>query len=166
MVALSLCSGAYKTIWGKSLFAATIMKISYGIDVQESDDPYISRAEDALDGVNQAAIPGAFWVDLFPVLKYVPSWFPGAGFQKKATHWRELNAIMIETPFSYVEEQLVGDHFFSRAHEVVHTRIFCSKREKLRHPWQCPSLSVFLMRTILNCLWRKSLRKMWLLCHT
>ena len=96
----------------KSLFAATITKIAYGIDVQESDDPYILRAEDALDGLNQATIPGAFWVDFFPILKYVPRWFPGAGFQKKAAGWREINAIMIEKPFRYVEEQLVGGHLF------------------------------------------------------
>ena len=88
------------------------MKISYGIDVKESDDPYISLAENSLSGLNEAAIPGAFWVDLFPILKYVPSWFPGAGFRRKAAHWRELNAITVEKPFRYVEEQLVGDHFF------------------------------------------------------
>jgi hypothetical protein len=94
------------------------MNISYGIDVQESDDPYISLAEDALHGLNQAAIPGAFWVDLFPILKYVPSWFPGAGFQKQAAQWKEMNTTMTEKPFRYVKEQLVGDHFF-RGHEVV-----------------------------------------------
>jgi hypothetical protein len=87
------------------------MKIAYGIVVQESDDPYISIAEEALSGVAEAAIPGAFWVDLFPILKYVPSWFPGAGFQKKAAHWREVNASLAEKPFRYVEEQLVGEHF-------------------------------------------------------
>ena len=54
------------------------MKIGYGIEVQESDDPYISIAEEVLNGIVQAGIPGSFWVDLFPVLQYVPSWFPGA----------------------------------------------------------------------------------------
>ena len=88
------------------------MNISYGIVVQESDDPYILLAEDAMHGMNQAAIPGAFWVDLFPMLKYVPSWFPGAGFQRKATKWREITATMSETPFRYVKEQLVGSLFF------------------------------------------------------
>jgi len=95
------------------------MDISYGIKVQESDDPYISLAEESLDGLNEAAIVGTFWVDLFPVLKYVPSWFPGAGFQKKAAHWRELNTTMSEKPFRYVQEQLVGEPF-SRAHELVY----------------------------------------------
>ena len=95
-----------------SLSSAIVMNIAYGIDVQEEDDPYLSIAEEALSGLNQAATLGTFWVDLFPLLKHVPSWFPGAGFQKKAAHWREVNAILAEKPFRYVEEQLVGEHFF------------------------------------------------------
>jgi len=101
-----------------STFAATIMKVAYGIDVQESDDPYIMIAEEAVNGAKQAAVPGAFLVDLLPILKYVPSWFPGAGFQKKAAHWRKVNETMTEKPFRYVEEQLVGG-LSSRAHELV-----------------------------------------------
>ena len=83
------------------------MKIGYGISVQESDDPYISIAEEALNGAAQAGIPGAFWVDFLPLLKYVPSWFPGAGFQKKAARWRRAINAMTENPFSHVQEQLV-----------------------------------------------------------
>jgi predicted YcjX-like family ATPase len=87
------------------------MQVAYGIEVQESDDPYITLAQEALNGLNEAAIPGAFLVDFFPILKYVPSWFPGAGFQKKAAHWRAVNASMIEKPFRYVKEQLVKPFF-------------------------------------------------------
>ena len=87
------------------------MKIGYGITVQESDDPYILIAEEVLNGVSEAGIPGAFLVDLFPVLKYVPGWFPGAGFQKKAARWREVNNIMADKPFRHVQEQLVQVHF-------------------------------------------------------
>ena len=95
-----------------STFAATAMKISYGIEIQESDDAYISVADESLAGFNEAAVLGTFWVDFFPFLKYVPSWFPGGGFQKKAAHWRELNASLTEKPFSYTKEQLVGDRVF------------------------------------------------------
>ena len=87
------------------------MKIGYGIAVQESDDPYISIAEEVLKGLAQAGIPGAFSVDLFPILKYVPSWFPGAGFQKKAARWREAINTMAEKPFRHVQEQLVQVNF-------------------------------------------------------
>jgi hypothetical protein len=87
------------------------MKIGYGIAVKESDDPYILIAEEALSGVAEAGIPGAFLVDLFPILKHVPSWFPGAGFQKKAARWREATHIMADKPFRQVQEQLVQGHF-------------------------------------------------------
>jgi len=82
------------------------MNIAYGITVQESDDPYISIAEEALNGLAEAGIPGTFWVDLVPILKYIPSWFPGASFQKKAARWRELNNAMAEKPFCHVKELL------------------------------------------------------------
>ena len=100
--------GANKTI---STFAATIMKIGYGITVQESDDPYISIAEEVLKGLAKAGIPGAFLVDLFPVLKYVPGWFPGADFQRNAASWRESINTMAEKPFRHVQEELVRVDF-------------------------------------------------------
>ena len=87
------------------------MKVLYGIDVQESKDPYILIAEESVKGLIEAGVPGAFWVDVFPGLKYVPSWFPGAGFQKRAARWREVNKSLTEKPFRYVKEQLVRDHF-------------------------------------------------------
>ena len=62
------------------------MKIAYGIDVKEFNNLYISIAEEALSGIAEVGMVGAFWVDILPPLKYVPSWVPGAGFQKKAAH--------------------------------------------------------------------------------
>ena len=97
-----------------STFAATIMKIGYGIDVQESDDPYISIAEVVMNSGSQAGT-GVFLVDFLPILKYVPSWFPGAGFQRKAAYWRKDLNIMIEKPFRHVQEQLVKFRFFDRS---------------------------------------------------
>ena len=94
------------------------MSVAYGIDVQESDDPYVALAEQALHELDEAAPPTAYWVNLFPILKYVPSWFPGAGFQQKAAHGRALNAAVKEKPYRYVKEQLVGD-LFSKAHELI-----------------------------------------------
>ena len=94
------------------------MKIGYGIAVQDSDDPYITIAEEALGGIAEAGIPGSFLVDLFPILKYVPSWFPGAGFQKKAAYWKKVINTMAEKPFRHVQEQLVQVHFL-RVHGLL-----------------------------------------------
>ena len=70
-------------------------------------------AEDSLKALTESTTPSpALWIlDTFPILKYVPSWFPGAGFQNKAAHSRRVCASMIEEPFRYVEEQLVGVFF-------------------------------------------------------
>jgi len=95
------------------------MKIAYGIDVKESDDPYISIAEDALRGLAEAGVVGAFLVDSFPILKHVPSWFPGANFKRKAARWRKVNAAMAENPFRYVKEQMVGSFLFSAFFELM-----------------------------------------------
>ena len=86
------------------------MKIAYGIDVKESNDLYISIAEEALNGISEVGVVGAFWVDIFPLLKYVPSWVPGAGFQKKAARWKAALMTMAEKPFQHVKEQLVEDY--------------------------------------------------------
>jgi hypothetical protein len=89
------------------------MKIGYGITVQDFDDPYISIAEEAVSGFIEAGIPGAFLVDFLPILKYVPRWFPGAGFQKKAARWREAFNTMADKPFCHVKVQLVQIYFES-----------------------------------------------------
>ena len=94
------------------------MKIGYGIAVKESDDPYISMAEIAFTGAAEAAVPGSFLVDLIPILRYVPSWFPGAGFQKKAKRVREATDIMAEKPFRVVQEQVVQFQLY-RAHKLL-----------------------------------------------
>jgi hypothetical protein len=46
--------------------AAVIMGITYGINIADKEDRYIATAEKALEGMGQAASPGAFLVDLLP----------------------------------------------------------------------------------------------------
>ncbi|KAJ8689905.1 hypothetical protein PTI98_012762 [Pleurotus ostreatus] len=82
--------------------ASSIMKVVYGIDVVPKDDYYITIAERALDGMAKAASPGAFLVDILPILKYVPAWFPGASFQKKAKEWKKVTLEMRDAPFNSV----------------------------------------------------------------
>jgi hypothetical protein len=84
------------------------MEICYGIAVLEHNDPYISIAKEAIEGIAEAGVPGAFLVDLLPVLKYVPSWFPGAGFKRKAARWRASIREMLERPYRRVKRELVS----------------------------------------------------------
>ena len=91
-----------------SMAGETIISIAYGLDVEPENDPYIQVAEESQNGITAAAIPGAFLVDSMPILKYVPEWMPGAGFQKKARIWREAGQIMIEKSFAAAKDRIVS----------------------------------------------------------
>ncbi|KAF4616644.1 hypothetical protein D9613_008324 [Agrocybe pediades] len=77
-----------------------VISITYGLEVQPKDDPYIAIAEEGVQPLSIAAVPGAFLVDTIPILKYVPEWMPGAGFKRKAREWTQLSRRMVEEPFS------------------------------------------------------------------
>ncbi|KAJ7065515.1 cytochrome P450, partial [Mycena amicta] len=84
-----------------------IMDIAYGIKVRAEADPYIDMIEEAMHGLSVASMPGAFLVDTFPVLKYVPSWFPGAGFKRRAARWRKVTLDAVETPFEETRKNMM-----------------------------------------------------------
>ncbi|TFK41770.1 cytochrome P450 [Crucibulum laeve] len=76
------------------------LSLAFGLDIDPDDDPYVKLAAEAVGTLTEAAIPGAFFVDVFPFLKYMPSSLPGAGFQKKAQVWRKQMETFHEEPFA------------------------------------------------------------------
>ncbi|KAJ6597635.1 cytochrome P450, partial [Mycena vulgaris] len=87
---------------------ALIMNVTYGIEVLSSNDPYIKIAEEAMHGVSVAYVPGTFLVDTIPALKYVPSWFPGAEFKRKAIQWRKVTRELMEVPFAEAKRNIAA----------------------------------------------------------
>ncbi|KDQ53918.1 hypothetical protein JAAARDRAFT_416633 [Jaapia argillacea MUCL 33604] len=87
-------------------FTATIMDVTYGIKVADKEDKYVTIAEAAIESASRAGVPGAYLVDFFPILKHVPTWFPGAGFKRKAEAWRRLSDEFINGPFEAVKTTL------------------------------------------------------------
>ena len=83
--------------------------MTYSINVHPYDDPYVKLAEEAAGAVAEVQIPGAFLVDVIPILKYVPEWFPGANFQSKAAEMRKHAATMRNATFAKTEELMVRD---------------------------------------------------------
>ncbi|KAF8465421.1 cytochrome P450 [Gautieria morchelliformis] len=85
---------------------AFIMEVVYAINVRDKGDPYIEIAEKSMSHLGAAGKPGAFLVDVLPILKYVPEWFPGAGFRKTARLWRDDITKMNVVPFEAVNKAL------------------------------------------------------------
>ena len=85
----------------------TVMRAVYGIDLTESEDECFQMGETITRIGTEMFTPGAFPVDSIPVLRFLPSWFPGAGFKRVAALWREPVEAMFEGPLNAVREQLV-----------------------------------------------------------
>ncbi|KAG2021126.1 cytochrome P450, variant 2 [Coprinopsis cinerea AmutBmut pab1-1] len=64
-------------------FGSVIMRISYGVNDFNYNKSFIMQAEALLDMIAHATAPGHFLVNVFPLLRHVPAWFPGAGWKRR-----------------------------------------------------------------------------------
>ena len=83
------------------------MKVAYGVDIAEKDDPYIALVEKAVAAV-VALTPGRYLLQYLPILEYVPEWAPGAGFQRELAGWRAAAEHVKELLFAKSLELLVS----------------------------------------------------------
>ncbi|KAF5309807.1 hypothetical protein D9611_013581 [Ephemerocybe angulata] len=92
----------------RKLTGGIILKITYGYDVQDGNDPFVDLIEGANESFNIASKPGNFMVDVFPSLKNLPSWFPGAGFLETAARWKKNTDAMVEVPYKWTKSQMAA----------------------------------------------------------
>jgi hypothetical protein len=84
------------------------MRSTYGVNIAEKDDPFIALGERGQRSMVLAARPYAFLVDVFPWLRYIPEWFPGASFKRTAALWRKHTMDMVNLPFDVTMRDLVS----------------------------------------------------------
>ncbi|KAF5264101.1 hypothetical protein FOXYS1_5133 [Fusarium oxysporum] len=86
------------------------------------EDILIKMAGQAMDDVTAAGVPGAFLVDILPLLRYVPDWVPGANFKRLAKKWSSELDDLTEKPYAFVKHQHASgkqdNSFVSRLLEV------------------------------------------------
>ncbi|KAF8517574.1 cytochrome P450 [Hysterangium stoloniferum] len=87
---------------------AVIMKIGYGYEVKSENDYYLGLAQESMRVASLAAAPGRWLVDSLPILRYVPSWFPGAGFKRKAAEWGQTLYAQSLEPHEYVKSEIAA----------------------------------------------------------
>ena len=104
--------------------AALSMEMSYGLNIADNEDQFLRAAVEALEVLTRAMVPGAFLVDTIPIrafypgygnhtglfdlqsilVKYVPEWFPGAGFKTFMRVARRKFDVAINGPLEYVKQ--------------------------------------------------------------
>ncbi|KAG8896703.1 hypothetical protein FRC00_005443 [Tulasnella sp. 408] len=71
----------------KRILGETITKLTYGALQDENGTDYVTEHNENLNYTVKVAM--GYVVDLFPPLRFVPAWFPGAQFQRDAIKWRQ-----------------------------------------------------------------------------
>ncbi|KAI0347293.1 cytochrome P450 [Trametopsis cervina] len=86
---------------------AIILRLSHGYTVHPSgSDAIVDLVDLATEQFSLATSPGAYLVDVFPLLRYVPRWVPGARFQRTAREWRDTLEEMAEVPHAMVKRNM------------------------------------------------------------
>ncbi|KAF7353851.1 O-methylsterigmatocystin oxidoreductase [Mycena venus] len=88
--------------------AAVIMRIAYGYPVTQNDDHFIVTAEEHMRIGSVVGAPGKWLVDSLPFLRFLPEWFPGAGFKRKARRWSEEIYSQFVEPHTWVKQQMAA----------------------------------------------------------
>ncbi|KAH9849837.1 cytochrome P450 [Lenzites betulinus] len=82
--------------------ASILLEITYGLPVKSVDDKLVRLADRAISGTNEAGRPGAVPVDFLPVLRHIPSWFPGARFKRHDLRVRNDVHVWLDTGYDTV----------------------------------------------------------------
>ena len=84
-----------------------MIKVLYNIDAKENGDELVSFVDEATSCTATLAT-GVHPVDIFPFLRHLPSWVPGAGFQDAFARCRAAVEHIKETPFAALKAALVS----------------------------------------------------------
>jgi len=52
-------------------------------------------------------LPGRFLVEVFPWLRFIPEWFPGASWKKTVREWRQLSDHFFNAGYEWTLEEIV-----------------------------------------------------------
>ncbi|KAJ7573061.1 hypothetical protein C8J56DRAFT_528026 [Mycena floridula] len=67
-----------------------VLRISYEYIVKDQGDPFSKAGNNAMESSNKVLCAWDM-VNQMPILRYIPEWFSGPGFQKQARLWRPLS---------------------------------------------------------------------------
>lgn len=98
---------------------AVILNIAYGWTVTSNDDYFVNLMEESFALSSAVSRPGRWLVDVFPILRFVPSWFPGASFKRLAKEYSAQMSRVDMIPHGWAKEQIESGnykHSFSSQH--------------------------------------------------
>lgn len=101
----------------KRIIGEMITELTFGACADNEGNDYVAKHETLLDYSKKAA--AGYVVDFFPILKFIPSWFPFAQFQRDAKVWRSFLKEVRTEMFEGVQQRMAANE--SRSCYVANT---------------------------------------------
>jgi len=116
------------TLYSSRNAVAVILKVAYGYQVAEEGDPFVHIIEEGFRLSNNLVVPGKYWVEFMPfcqcylelnaqcayfhslilyAVRFVPDWFPGAGFKRYAKRAARAMSDIDLRPFVWAKKEIV-----------------------------------------------------------
>ncbi|PSR85633.1 hypothetical protein PHLCEN_2v5362 [Hermanssonia centrifuga] len=77
--------------------ASTVLSAVYAYPLLEStSDPCFVQVESYVDRMLKAALPGNYFVDIFPWMMHIPQWMPGARWKREGFEWFKKDTDMFQ----------------------------------------------------------------------
>jgi len=83
-----------------------ILRMAYGSEDRAYNERLSTNGGRLVDGLMYYSTPGRLLVGLFPVLRHVPTWLPGAGWKRALDDLADLSDEVIAEPFGDAKERL------------------------------------------------------------
>ncbi|KDR82227.1 hypothetical protein GALMADRAFT_59888 [Galerina marginata CBS 339.88] len=90
----------------KMLSISLPMMLMYGYEVKTFEDPCVVAADRSITLGAHLLLPGSSLINVFPVLAYIPKWFPGATSQKIAAEVKKLTDEMERIPMEFARKRV------------------------------------------------------------
>ncbi|KAH9837060.1 cytochrome P450 [Rhodofomes roseus] len=91
--------------------ASLILQISYGRTSEDQIDYFVKVVEDAVATQAHLVRPGQWLVNTYPILRFIPSWFPFAEFKRVAAYYKEQYKRVDSLLYTWAKDQIkTGDY--------------------------------------------------------
>ncbi|KAL4244483.1 cytochrome P450 family protein [Abortiporus biennis] len=86
--------------------SSIVTEVTYGYRITSNDDPYITMAEEFFSIINPLGDFGRDIIDVFPFLRHIPAWVPGAWYAKYAKEYRPKAEAILDEPFAELQKRI------------------------------------------------------------
>ena len=80
----------------------------YGIHIQTMQNRYVLLSQKALEGFSIARVAGRYWVEHFPILRLLPSWFPGSAARRLGNLYKPFCQATRNELYEKIKEDVVS----------------------------------------------------------